>query len=660
MSAENKLSRRRFLQLSAGAVGAAALNASVIKAGAPQSAPVQDVSYSEAPMLADRVASGDLPPIEERLPKNPRVVPVRDFVGQYGGTWRRAYTGVSDMQGPVKLIYVFGLHFDISPDLENIDIVPGLYDEWSQNDDATAYTFHIREGVHWSDGELFDTDDVQFWYDWYYQGELGPNYDALTFNDTPMQLDIVDQYTFTVTFAASNPLLSLKIARDDTEGPHGGPTMAAPSHYLSQYIPDLGDQALIDAAIEKFGVSSWQELFGVGGDRHGPIAWWAMNPDVPCLNAWIMEAPLPFSEPIVQVRNPYFYCVDETGQQLPYIDRIEHRLYEDSNTFDLWVTQGLLDMHERHVSAASYTLYKENEDVGGYQVYLWKGASTDAYFPNTSHDDPVIRELFMDPRFRHALNIAVNRQEINDVAYNGLFEVRQGSPVTGSPQFDAEFETLWTEYDPEAAIALLDEIGLPVGDDGMRLRPDGEPLSLHMLHSRLGEQSTMDEIGLVTGYWKAVGLNISEEGVERSLYEERVENNQVDIGYWGLDRSLFLEADPSAYIGGSGQQCYAVRYRQWYLGDEAGIEPPEDHPLRRIWDLWAQASTEPDSDQRAALMHDLVNVHKEAPMWVGTVGEPPAPVIVANRMHNVPNGIPSDTTLRNVRVANPEQFYISE
>src|SRR5690606_27449676 len=162
--------------------------------------------YSEAPMLAEMVANGDLPPVEERLPANPRVVPVREEIGQYGGTWRRGYTGVSDMQGPVKLIYTFGLPFAIGPDLETIEIVPGIYDEWSQNEDATEFTFHIREGMRWSDGEPFSTTDVQFWYDWYQNGELGATRSVLDVGGEPMQLEVVDANTFTLRFAAPNPL----------------------------------------------------------------------------------------------------------------------------------------------------------------------------------------------------------------------------------------------------------------------------------------------------------------------------------------------------------------------------------------------------------------------------------------------------------------------
>ncbi len=658
MSEQSQLSRRSFLHLMAGST-AGAIVASVPSLSVFAK---QEVTYQEAPMLAEMVTAGELPPVGERLPANPRVVPVREQIGQYGGIWRRGYKGVSDMQGPAKLIYAFGLHFDISEDLETIEIVTGLYDEWTQNDDATEFTFHIREGLRWSDGVLFTTEDVQFWYDWYYLGDLSHGYSRLTIGGENMELEVVDQNTFTVRFAAPNPLLPFRIARDDTEGQHGGPTMGAPVHYLSQYIPDLGgNQELIDAAIEEAGVSTWQELFGESNATpKGPIAWWAFNSEVPVMTAWRMTVPLPLNDPVVMERNPYFYCVDPEGNQLPYIDRIEHALFDDNNVFDLWIAQGRIDMHERHVSATSFTLYKENEEVGDYRVLLWKGATTNAYHPNTSHDDPQLRELFSDPRFREALSVAINREEINLLIYDGLYEVRQASPVTGSPQFDAEFEQRWTEYDPDRANVLLDEIGLTFNNDGVRQRPDGGNVFFTLLHSQLGNQSALDEIDLVVQYWRAIGLDVVVDPVERSLYEERTSSNQVDVGYWGFDRSLLLEADPTSYIGGSGQQTYVTKYARWYRGQSGGEQPPEDHPINQIWALWELASAEPDTEIRADLMNQLVSVHKEAPFAIGTVGEPPAPVIVSNRMKNVPDGIISDTSLRNVRVANPEQFYFDE
>lgn len=610
-------------------------------------------------MLAERVAAGELPPVDERLPANPRIVPVQEEIGEYGGQWRRAYKGLSDGQGPVKIVYTFGLHF-FAPDPDTIEITTGLFEEWSQNDDATEFTFRLREGLRWSDGELFDTEDVQFWYDWFYRGELGPSYGLLTIGGTPMALEVVDQQTFTVRFPQSNPLLPYRLATDATEGLRGGPTFGAPAHYLSQYIPDIGDQALIDETLARTQRTLWQELFGSGGDRQGPIAWWFLNPELPVITPWKMEAPPPLNDPIVMVRNPYYYSVDAEGHQLPYIDRIEHKLFEDNSVFDLWIAQGQIDMQQRHVAAANFPFYKENEEAGDYRVILWKQTWTHAYYPNTSHTDPLLRDLFSSPKFREALSIAINRAEINALVYDDFYEPRQASPVSGSPEFDSEFEQRWTEYDPDRARALLDEIGLETGGDGYRLNQEGQPFSFRLMHSQIGNQPRLDEIDLVVQYWNAIGLNVVADPVERSLYEERLANGQVDVGHWEHDRSLMIEANPDSFIGTVGQQPYVNLYAKWYLGNAVGVEPPADHPIRRIWSLWEQAAREPDAAKRHALVMEMLGVHKEAPFAIGTVGEPPGLAITKNNFRNVPTDMVTDTTLRDKLLARPEQFFMRQ
>ena len=55
---------------------------------APTAAVERTGKYGEAPQLAAMVKAGSLPPVEERLPENPLVVPVVDGIGKYGGTWR--------------------------------------------------------------------------------------------------------------------------------------------------------------------------------------------------------------------------------------------------------------------------------------------------------------------------------------------------------------------------------------------------------------------------------------------------------------------------------------------------------------------------------------------------------------------------------------------
>ncbi len=648
------LSRREFLQTMASGT-AAAIAASVT----PLSLFAQEgMTYNEAPMLASLVADGSLPAVADRLPKNPRVVQPLFEVGQYGGTLRRAFRGISDRWGPTKLNEEMAIEWDI-PDTETINLVANYISEWTQNDNATEFTFTLREGLKWSDGAPFTTADVQFWYDYYYLGELANKDVQLTANGVDMGLEVVDELSWSISFAEPNPLLPISIAKL-THGSWAGPTMAAPAHYLSQFIPDLtSDQSIIDDAIERTGVSTWQELFGSAGDLQGPIAGWWRNPEVPVILAW-KSVNEPTSDPWLAERNPYYHAVDPAGNQLPYVDGLNHALFDDLAVFDLWIAQGRIDAQTRHVTTANFTFYKENEEAGNYTVLVWRLASTNALHPNISHKDPGMRAIFDTAQFREALSISINREEINELVYSGLFEPRQASPVSGSPNYDPEFETRWTEFDVDRANQLLDDMGMSARDgNGWRLRPDGESFSFRILHRETTGTPGADEMQLIETYWRAIGLNVSQDVVERSLYEERVQNGDVDVGVWGADRNSVVMADPGRYLGTIDDGPWATMYGHWWdVGSpRPKMEPPADHPIREIWRLWEAARAEPDEATRNALFTDLLNIHKEHPYMIGTVGEAPALFIVSNNVGNIGAGFINDDTLRTPGDTNPATWY---
>jgi peptide/nickel transport system substrate-binding protein len=661
----NELSRRDFLKATAAAAAAAVAARAAPLASA---APAQQGAYKESPMLADLVAAGELPPVEERLPTNPRVITPYNEVGEYGGTWRRAFKGLSDRWGPTKLNEEMAIEWD-APDPDTTNLVVNFISEWSQNEDATEYTFTLRDGLKWSDGVPITTEDVQFWYDEIFLTNLLTKQDFYIPGGVDMELEVVDELTWKVRFAVPNPLLPIRIAKS-TGGMTGGPTMAAPKHYLYKYIPSLtDDQSLIDAAIEKYGVATWEELHFEGGpgDGRGPINFWFRNPELPIINAWRTKNS-PLEDPYIMERNPFYHAVDTEGNQLPYIDTISHALFEDNQTLNLWIAQGLIDMQNRHLSTSDFTFFKENEAAGDYQVLLWKAASTHAFHPNICTLTLSLRELFDSAEFREALSIAIDRNEINDLIYNGVMEPRQASPVSGSPEFDPDFETRWTEYDPARANELLDGLGLSERDgDGWRKRPDGETLSFRITYTDVLGLITPDEIQLVEDYWRAIGLQVSQEVVERSLYEQRVVSGDVEVGVWYVDRSSVVKADPGRYLGIVDDGPWAPLYAKWLEAQtwpdpsqypEPTEEPPEGHPVREIRALWEQVKVEPDEATRNALFKQLLDIHKAHPYQIGTVGEDPQPVVVKNNFFNVGGGFISDDTLRNVGLLRPVQFFM--
>ena len=139
-------------------------------------------SFGEAPMLAARVAEGSLPPVEERLPDNPLVMEPWEEIGTYGGTLRT--TSLSPTWDPIirhtanaELVEMLPSPTVHYANLVGVETRPGVYEDWSISDDGTSWTFTLRRGMKWSDGEPVTTEDVRFFFeDTMENEELYPNY----------------------------------------------------------------------------------------------------------------------------------------------------------------------------------------------------------------------------------------------------------------------------------------------------------------------------------------------------------------------------------------------------------------------------------------------------------------------------------------------------
>jgi len=161
--------------------------------------------YSESPLLAELVASGDLPPVEERLPENPRVVLPISSVGQYGGTWYRGWRGINDFHCFGRIIYEPALRWPRDP---KDAVQPGLAEKWEWSEDGTELTLYFRNGLKWSDGEPFTVDDVIFWWENIENDTeitAAPHAEWVV-GGQPMTLERIDDTTLKLKFAGPNGL----------------------------------------------------------------------------------------------------------------------------------------------------------------------------------------------------------------------------------------------------------------------------------------------------------------------------------------------------------------------------------------------------------------------------------------------------------------------
>ena len=124
----------------------------------PTPTPEPQVSENQAPQFQEMVKAGTLPPLAERLPKNPRVIEPLDTIGEYGGVMRHPLLGswssrLYSFMGNENLV-IWTPMWD--------GLVPNVAESWVVNDDSTEFTFKLREGMKWSDGEPFTSADIMF------------------------------------------------------------------------------------------------------------------------------------------------------------------------------------------------------------------------------------------------------------------------------------------------------------------------------------------------------------------------------------------------------------------------------------------------------------------------------------------------------------------
>ena len=243
----------------------------------PGPAAAQDGKYHEAPALDALVKAGKLPPVEQRLPEQPLVVPEVEKIGQYGGVWRRAFLGPADANNYVRVVYD-GL-FRFSPN--GADIEPKIALGAKASPDFKQWTILLRKGARWSDGAPFTADDIVFWYKGIVLNkDLTPVVPTWMRNadGTAAKVEKLDDDTVQFTYDRPATLFLSEVANQD--GPDQSYAMFLPAHYLKQFHPDYTPMADLDKLAQAASFKSWTQLFASKAAA-------TSNPDRPTMAAWM-------------------------------------------------------------------------------------------------------------------------------------------------------------------------------------------------------------------------------------------------------------------------------------------------------------------------------------------------------------------------------------
>jgi peptide/nickel transport system substrate-binding protein len=176
-------------------------------------------------------------------------------------------------------------------------------------------------------------------------------------------------------------------------------------------------------------------------------------------------------------------------------------------------------------------------------VKLGVAANHVAFQPNQTTKDDKLREFFQNRDVRIALSYAINRQEMNDLIFNGTATPRQYSPLKESPQYYEKLSNAYIEYDVAKANELLDKAGYDKKDgEGFRLWKDGSGTLSFTVESIYTTGDPFEDAAQTTiKYFAAVGVKCAYKGVERALYTEHYNANEIESAFWGGDHAAAAE-----------------------------------------------------------------------------------------------------------------------
>lgn len=597
-------------------------------------------TYNEAPMLRILVAAGELPPVEERIPGDPVVREPLEEIGEYGGTMHVFAcddTPWNDMQGTERGNYLLRTGKDGT-------IEGGLAKSYTISDDLKTFTLYLRKGVRWSDGAPFTADDIVFVFEDMHWNDKVTSY--LKF-PAVKEIEKVDDYTVRFEMGEPSPILVMEMAR----WCGGGWSAFNPKHYLKKwhikYNPDA-DKLAKEEGFENW----WNCLFWHSSCMP------QRDVNKPTMYPWQLTE---FTSSIKRyVRNPYYPTVDTAGNQLPYVDEIVAHIVTPE-VYQLKIVSGEADVAWFGTLFNNYPLYKDEQEAGDYRVVLIPGllGAEVAFGVNLNIPDPGLRELYQNKRFRQALSLAIDREEINEVVYFGFGVPRQATILPSASYYKEEWGRSYADYDPDAANRLLDEIGLTQRDEkGFRIGVDGKTILLLVEFSLESDKvAPITLLELVKEYWEAVGLKTTLKSEAWSYYSARRDSvdhglivdglgkvtEEVNYSYSRSSADLIPPGGDFGWANAWGEWLdaeYKVKIGRTKVEDFEGGKLPGEEPPESIKQLvgYQRARTETAfrSKEYMELSEKFFDWHAENVVLIGTVGMVPLVYIAKNDIGNVP------------------------
>lgn len=505
--------------------------------------------------------------------------------GQPGGTLTLSisdtpqtffYYGVIDANHQTLNMQMFdGL---VEYNLETYETEPALATSWETSEDGRVWTFTLREGVTWHDGEPFTAEDVVFTYDQIVMNEETRAGDAaeFTFDGERAVWEAVDEGTVRVTMPVATPVFLQTVRK---------PIM--PKHKLLEFSVEGG--ASPDAINNAWGTdANLEDIVGTGPYR--------------------LSSYTPGQLAVLE-KNPDYWKTDAEGTALPYADELRYLIVRGSEQQSAQFLAGNLDV--TNISGAQFPDLKSRELEGA----PFRVVQSEALFGSPPHlafnfnaADAELAEAFSDDAFRQAMEQAVDRVRVIEDVYNGLAQI-PGTPTAPASAFYEDTTDIMRDFDLSAAGAALDELGYTdTNGDGVRNLPSGGELEFTLTYN--SDSTVFTDIAtILQNDFEQIGVRANLQGIQ--------EGSLVSTALAG-DFDTILVAfgnlpDPELrrpIWQPSGSLYYWHRALQPEEGGEPNFDAMKEWE-RRLYDIFDEASRILDQEQRVELYAEHQRINAE-------------------------------------------------
>lgn len=645
----------------------------------------------ESPMLAEMVSAGTIPALADRLPSDADVYVETEYAPKdetpiYGGTIRTPNSGMWGY-GPFCEEPLFRMRDDGT-------VEPNVAKGYEISDDGLVYTIHLREGMKWSDGTPFTATDCVYYYNYILVTDVNNETGEITKSNAnrnynwyktvdpsdgvlkPAQVRYVDDTTFTITLYAPKPTLLQAICIDnkwmfcpkewykdimanDASKPHwSGETDL--KLIGGEGLPTVTEEEALanaKARSDLYTFEDYSKLCDELGYRYWQYA------GRPTLRPW-NNTSAKTDQVLVFERNPYYWKVDAAGRQLPYVDKIEFVTMDESlNTQE--VMAGNIDLCG--FGADAFSTYKAGESGGVYTIKSnvspsWSSAHLEL---NQAYRDKQYAALFAEIDFRHALSIAVDRNEMNNIIYSGMHTPQQFAAPEGTADYIPGAPEKWIELDVDEANRLLDglsdKISTELNADGYRTfvggANAGKPIVLEVETD--GGDVAAQAVALLAQYYKNIGIQMVESAnTDNNKRNEKYYAGDVAMASFEGGKSVFNVTIRPDYLSLTrNNNCWSGKYATEHADH---ITPEAGTPLAEMLEATNGLVTATTMDELQAAGRKILQLHADNTWCIGYLNNSIGYQAVNNRIHNYPDNIVMCDELRFLGYGKPYTWFIQE